>query len=113
MCAEWKFRDCKKNPTQRERDEWAWWVLNPMCFWVPRLAPNCGARTWGTVLMRRKVFRYSKNMLKELWMVEIPTVVVTVTLATPLTGLTQVSVLPAQKPLPGPVWPRVPNAVSS
>ena len=46
---------------------------------------------------------YSRNMLISVLMVEVPTVVVTVAVALPEIGLTQVSVLPAQNPLPGPV----------
>jgi hypothetical protein len=45
--------------------------------------------------------------------VDFPTVVVTVAEAAPGTGFEHVSVLPPQNPLPGPVSPRVPKAVSS
>jgi hypothetical protein len=56
---------------------------------------------------------YSRNMSMVVLMVEVPTVMVKVAVAGPLTGFTQVSVLPPQNPLPGPVCPKVPKAVSS
>jgi len=59
------------------------------------------------------MIRYSKKKLMVDLIVEVPTVIVKVALALPATGFTHVSVLPAQNPLPGPVCPRVPNAVSS
>ena len=61
---------------------------------------------------KRTSSNYSRKIFDTLLMVDVPTVVVMVMVAGPALGSTQVSVLPAQNPLPGPDCPCVPNAVS-
>jgi hypothetical protein len=60
-----------------------------------------------------RVGDYCRLMLNLLEIFDAPTLVVTVTVAMPATGLAQIFLLPAQNPLFFPVSPRVPKARSS